>query len=242
MLGRTFIALGLASLLFATACGGGSTPRIANVLEELQPGTTLHTVDVKYRRYGPAAEIYAQHFPDNGPETLRHETWMEFDEDGNLVSIRGESRLDDGTIYSRTRTDGTDVIVEDANGAEQSRRKIMINEISVEGAKKAYARAVGETAAALSEHPDAPTVVLRNTQVRVIEERREFTRTLQPASPNSYSAPYLYDLQPVEEIRRSFVALDGSVGYRSEIAVVGQDGTETVVESTDHLVMEILRP
>lgn len=242
---RSALVFAAMSMLAAVvvACGGEDNgPTFANVLEELQPGTTLHTVDVRYRRYGPAAEIYAQHFPDYGPETLRRETWMEFDEDGNPVSIRGESRLEDGTIHTVTRTDGTDVVVEDRNGVEQSRYSIMMNELTVETYRDSYARAIDETVAALDEHPDAPTVTLRNTQMRVIEERREFTRTLHPASASSYSAPYLYDLKPVEEIRRSYVVLDGSAGYRSEIAVVGDDGTETVIEYTDRLVVEILSP
>lgn len=238
------IAVGVFVWALVVTRGSDATPQppdIDAVLAELGPGTTVHMLNVRYRRYGPAEEIYARYFPESGPETLTNETWLEFDEDGKLVDVHTESRREDGSVYRRTKFEDGEMIEEDGDGVEVERRPLGFSlGGSVEELRQTYRDAIEQGIARLDEYPDAPSVTLHDIEVLVLETRREFTRTLSPASASSFSAPYLYDLQPVEEIRRSYVLPDGRWGLRSEIVVIGADGTETVVESTDHLVFEVI--
>lgn len=244
MNGRIVVLAGmtLAAVLGLTAaCGGDSRTVVSNDLDGLEPGTTLHTVAVQYLRHGPAADIYARR-PDYQPETLYSETWLEFDDAGALASMRSELRDEEGTLHAVTRSDGDDVVYADSNGIEEHRSLGVLADLSVATYRARVRDAFEQVLAALEEEPDAPVVTLRSVELRVLEERRPFTRVPLEASPTSYQVPYVYDLNPVEQITRQYVSPDESRGFRYEEAVVDAAGTETVIEYMDHLVVEILRP
>ena len=245
--GTALIAViaGLSLLAFLVIrTDGSATPDfVSNDIRDLEPGMTVHLINKTYRRYGPAADIYAEHFLENGPETLISETWMEFDVVGNLRDYRGEMRLEDGTLYVTSRMDGTAIVTEYPDGIEQGRiDEAGINGLTVDGYKEALASAFEQVLAELEEHPDAPLVTLRGAQLRVIEERSPTAgcRNSEP-SANSFSAPYTCDLQPVERIRRHYYSPDVAHAFRSEVWVVDADGVETVVEYSDTLVHEVLK-
>src|SRR3990170_3622390 len=108
---RPFLVLGGLCLLVAVACGGGSSKTGSvslDVLKDLQPGTTLHTTSVHFQRHGPAEDILK--LSDSyQPEAVYSESWITFDENGNVTSLRGETRAEDGTLYGSSRSDGNDI-------------------------------------------------------------------------------------------------------------------------------------
>lgn len=85
-------------------------------------------------------------------------------------------------------------------------------------------------------------MTIDGVEYRMVESRSPFTRGVSgPASANSFSAPYLYDLDPVETIHRSYFPSDStSYRYRWEDWVVDADGTETLVEYSNDILMEVL--
>jgi hypothetical protein len=244
MNGRIVVLAGitLAAVLGLTAaCGGDSRTVVSNYLDDLEPGTTLHTLDVRYLRHGPAADIYARR-PDYRPETLYSETWWEFDDAGALASMRWELKDEEGTPYASSRFDGVDLVYVDSSGIEESRSPGVLADLTVATYRATIRDALEQVLDALEAQPDAPVVTLRSVELRVLEERRPFTRATREASPTSYSVPYVHDLDPVERITRQYVSPVESRGFRYETTVVDAAGTETVISYTDHLVVEILRP
>ena len=89
-------------------------------LQDLGPGTMLHTIFIEYRRHGSLDESM-QDLEDYRPETVYVEGWIEFDNDGNLVSMRGETRGADGTIYQTSHSEGDDMVFEHPDGSERQR-------------------------------------------------------------------------------------------------------------------------
>ncbi len=233
--------LSLLALLLLRTDGSDTPGFVSNDISDLEPGMTVHTIAERYRRYGPAAEIYAEHFPENGPETLVREAWWEFDQTGSLVYLRSESRLEDGTLYKVSRMDGSDIVYEDAQGVELDRLDGPLDGMTVATFKEAQLRAFDQALAELEEHPNAPWVTIRGMELQVIEQRSPYESRNGPASPNSFSAPYLYDLQPVEKISRDYYSADAARGFLSEVWFADADGLETRVEYTDYIVHEILK-
>jgi hypothetical protein len=134
--------------------------------------------------------------------------------------------------------DGTDIVYEDAQGVELDRLDWPLHGMTVATFKEAQVRAMQ---AELDAHPDAQLVTLEGIEFRLIENRSEFSRQVMgPASPHSFSAPYLYDLQPVEEISRDYYSTNVARSFRSEVWVVDAAGVETLVEYTDEIVHEVL--
>lgn len=240
----------LAFLLLRTdGSEGSSTPLVVDDLDKLEPGITFHLIDEGYRRYGPAAAVYSEHFPENGPEKKIGETWIEFDEDGAMHDFRFESRGKDGTILSSQWLDGGEVITEDATAEDtvatgprtigEQIVRARLPGLTAKAYIRALRRAYEELELELEEHQDAPVVHIGGTEYVLIEERSPTGRG-GPASPSSFSSPYVYDLDPIERIRRDYYPLDGTFLSRSEIWVVDAQGVETLVEYTYHLVHEVL--
>jgi len=228
-----------AAALLAAACSSDSVLVVSNDPRDLEPGTTLHTIDEKYRRYGPAANIYAEHFPENGPETQITETWMVFDEDGNLSSFVGETRSEDGELLTSAEMNGVDVVYRDADGVETDRLAGMFENATVSWYRERLLSAFDQMQEEVDEHPDAPLVTLDGTEFLLIEDRSPYSRRPNaPASPTSFSAPYLYDLQPVERIRRQYFS-EPFRRSRSEDWVADSNGVETLIEYSDN-VLEVV--
>ena len=206
---------------------------VSSVLQQLAPGTTLHTVEVVYRRHGPETP------PEAGPETLRTEAWVEFDETGALASYRSETRnAADDTIFQTAALDGDDLVIYNADGTERKRIADFRLGLTVSSLKGRIAEAITKMADALAAQPDAPTTTLDGTSVRLLEERRPFSRP--PIVGEGYSIPHVADLNAVEELRREYILPDASHELKTEVVIVGEDGTETVVESREHRVFEVV--
>ena len=205
---------------------------VSRVLQQLAPGTTLHMVDVNYRRHGPdtpAAE---------GPQTRRVESWATFDDQGALVDYREETRDMDGTLLGTATLDSDDLVRYDPSGLETRRIPNFRLGLTVDSLKASIVEAITNTAAALAAQLDAPTTTLGATSVLVLEERRQALRA--PNRGEGYSIPYIADLNAVEELRLDYVLPDASHALKSEVVIVSEDGTETVVESRDHTVFEVI--
>lgn len=205
---------------------------VSPVLQQLAPGTTLHMVDVNYRRHGPdtpAAE---------GPQTRRVESWATFDDQGALVDYRQETRHMDGTLLGTSRLDRDDLVSYDAAGLETTRIPNLRLRLTVDDVKARLAEVITKTAVAIAAQPDAPTTTLGGTSVLVLEERRQFSRA--PDRGEGYSIPHLADLNALEELRLDYVLPDASHALKSEVVIVGADGTETVVEGREHQVLEVV--
>ncbi len=164
---------------------------------------------------------------------------MVFDEDGNLSSFVSESRSEDGELLASAEMDGVDVVYRDADGVETSRLAGMLENATLSLYRERSLSAYDLMQEEVDEHPEAPLVTLDGTEYLLIESRSPWSRRLMgPASPSSFSAPYLYDLQPVERIRRQYFSQP--IGrYRSEQWVADSDGVETLIEYSI-IVLEIL--
>ena len=228
------------ALLAISACSSDSVLVVSYDLRDLEPGMTLHTIDEKYRRYGPAADIYAEHFPENGPETKITEAWMVFDEDGNLSSFVGETRSEDGQLLTTAEMNGVDAVYRDADGAETRRLAGIFENATLSSYRERLLSSYDLMQEEVDEHPDAPLVTLEGTEYLLIESRSPYSgRPMGPASPTSFSAPYLYDLQPVERIRRQYFS-QPIQRYRSEDWVADAAGVETLIEYSDNILLEVL--
>ena len=234
MVAKTAPSLCAALVVIAllSSCGGGSSKPAnvsLNVLDDLQPGTTLHVKSTHFQRHGPAEEVLKLS-ESYQPETVYNETWITFDENGNATAVLAETKGEDRTLYGSTRTDGSDIVYEDAHGKETRRISGQLEGMTVENVRAAYVEAQSESLALLAQHPDAPVVKIESVETRAIEtQRRPVTGLAQDVTPGNYVSVYEFDLQPVEEIRRSYISPEG-VGLRSEVVVVDANGTETVVE------------
>ena len=71
--------------------------------------------------------------------------------------------------------------------------------------------------------------VLGTRRVLVVSDSREISR------PWTSTA----DLSPVRDIRRHYIWPDEFFEVRYEVVMVSEDGTETVVESTEYEVFEV---
>jgi len=205
---------------------------VSPVLQQLAPGTTLHTVDVVYRRHGHDTP------PSEGPQTQRSESWATFDGQGLLADWRQETRAVEGTLLGTAGLEGNDLVSYDAAGVERDRIDDFRLGLTVDSLKARIAEATTSSAAALAAQPDAPKTTLAGTSVLVLQDRRQFSRPT--AIGEGYSIPHVADLNPVEEIRRQYVLPGEFRSMKSEVVIIGEDGTETVVESTEHQVLEVI--
>ncbi len=208
------------------------------VLQQLGPGTTFHMVDVVYRRYGPAAADVPS---SEGPETRRIEYWISFDAQGALAALVIETRGTNGTLLTTGTLDGADLVFRDANGVETDRQANVRAGMTVDGVKASISTAITKSHEALLSHPNTPASEMMGRSVEVLEDRRPFRSGVPVATAGTgYEIPYVADLRPAEETRRSYVLLDEFRTIRSEVGIVSDDGTETIVESRDHEVFEVI--
>lgn len=212
---------------------------VSPLLQNLAPGATFHTVTVGYRRYGPAApEI----LPENGPEWTRNEVWLVFDDAGAVASYRGEARtIDGGDLYGTTALDGDDLVSRDENGVEVFRLPGFKGSLTVEALRASIeAATLGAAQEVADQNP--PVQNVEGVDVQVLETRRALDRTRlnQQAGVTGYSIPYIADLHPVEEVRRSYILPGEYREIKTEVVIVSEDGTETVVESHDRSVFEVI--
>lgn len=231
----------LSSLALFSSCGGGSSSngRIStNVVNELQPGTTLHMIGVHYQRHGPAEEVLKMS-ESYQPETLRTESWTTFDKNGKLSDLRSESKTKDGKVFASSRLEDGQVI-SDTKGVEDDHRTDL-SDLTLETVRARLQEAAESTKSAIAAHPNAPTVTIRGMRTLEIEQsRRPWAFQQGEISPGNYVSTYVYDLHPAEDVRREYVLPDGSYSLRSEWVAIDADGTETIIESWDHLVFEVL--
>ncbi len=234
--------LSLFALLVLRTDGSDTPGFVWDDIGDLEPGMTLHMIGEFYRRHDPAADISAERLSENVPESFITESWTTFDEDGVVNDRWSETRLEDGTLFSRLRMEGTYLVREDADGVEQERVDWAGSfEYTVDDVKTAFAQNLDEALAELEEHPDAARVTIRGVQLRIIEERRTLDIGGIPTpSADSLSSLYIYDLQPVEWIDRDYYSEDG-VLVRQDIWVANADGEETLINRDDSLVFEFLK-
>ena len=164
---------------------------------------------------------------------------MVFDEDGNLSSLVSETRSEDGELLASAEMDGVDMVYRDADGVETDRLAGMLENATLSSFRERLLSAYDLMQEEVDEHPDAPLVTLDGTEFLLIEDRSPYSgRPTGPASPTSFSAPYLYDLQPVERISRQYIS-QPIRRYRSEDWVADADGVETLIEYSNG-VLEVL--
>ena len=195
------------------------------VLEELGPGTTFHSVAVKYKR---------QRLPQDGlPDWVREEITLTFDETGALAGYTLETRGLDGTLYRTTELEDGDIVSRTADGSEREKslgaQLADVPGITAEGYRSALMGAFAETENAVAAG-DPREDVLGTRRVLVVSDSREISR------PWTSTA----DLSPVRDIRRHYIWPDEFFEVRYEVVMVSEDGTETVVESTEYEVFEVL--
>ena len=207
------------------------------VLQQLGPNTTLHTVEVVYRRYGAEAADVPQ---TEGPETQHSEAWITFDDQGVVVAVTAENRSTDGTLISTAALEGDDLVLRYADGTERHRVAGFRQNTTVETLKARIADATTSIHTKVINQPNAPSANVGERAAIVLEDRRPFTRTARPAEAAGFQLPYVWDLNPVEEVRRECVLPDEYRGVRSEVVIVSEDGTETVVESREYIVFEVI--
>lgn len=232
----------------SSAVAGPVAEDLVPLLRELAPGTTYHALEQRFRRHGPAAaEIQlSEHYL---PETSLMEVWITFDAEGNLDSYIGETRGLDGTVYARTRLDGSDLVHEDAAGNETMRIPDLRSLFTVDTFRTALSQGFAEGITSLESRPHASDT-LDGRPVEVLEDRRDLNPDGAAQSfgvgdsgwSRGYSIPFTEDLRPVQEIRRYFMLADEKRQVKSAIAVVDVAGVETVIETTDELVFEVLTP
>lgn len=202
-------------------------------------------VDVVYRRYGPAA---TQIPASEGPETRRIETWLSFDDQGDLEALRIESRDANGRILSTGTLEGSELVFRDANGDAAPGTTARPN-LTVDGLKESIVQAITVNRDVLSKNPNAPTSAVRGSSVLLVEKRRAFPNSIRTGadtaglaegvSRSGFEIPFVGDLNPTEEIRRSYVLPDEFRTLKTEV-VVSADGKETIVESRDHEIFEVI--
>lgn len=244
MVRRLVVLVATIGALFTVACGSDGSSKPANVslnvLDDLAPGTTLHTVEVHYQRHGPAEGILK--LSDSyQPETLRTESWMTFGQDGKLTSGRSESKTKDGKLFASSHLDNDEVVYEGRSGAEE--RRVILGELTLEDVTARYRDALEKLRSDVAAHPDAPAKTVRGMKVVLIERSRHpWTFPLQDVSSGDFVSTYVYDLKPVEQVRRYYATPEGAYELRNEWVAIGADGTETVIESWDYPTTEVLTP
>jgi hypothetical protein len=215
------------------------------VLTDLGPGTTLHTVTVIYRRYGPEdSGVPRRTLP---PEKAKNETWISFDATGAMASYLGEVRDMDGTLYASARLEGDDLVSRNPDGTERLSEHVrgFRQSMTVDSAKASLRAAYMATFGAVAGKGDAGTTEINSTPVLVVETSHLSASTPQPvlstsAQQTGYKIPYVADLDLTEIIQRSYVLPNEYRSARSETVVMSEDGTETVVESRDYTVLEAI--
>ena len=221
--------------------GGSETPGfVIGDIGDLEPGMTLHTLEEFYRRRDPAADISAERLSENLPETYVTESWTKFDENGVVNDRWSETRLVDGTLFSRLRMEGSYLVRVDADGVEQERVN-WAGAATVDVVKTSLDQNLDKALAELEEHPESARETIRGVDLLGIEERWPFDIGGIPTpSPDSLSSLYFYDLQPVELINRDYYSA-GGVHVRQDIWVVSENGAETLISRIDSLVFEFLK-
>lgn len=206
------------------------------VLQQLGPNTTFHMVETIYRRYGAeAADVPGS----EGPETQRSEAWITFDERGALLECRAETRSVDGAVVSTATLEGDDLVLRTADGTERHRAPGFRQNTTVDTMKTTIATATERSYERASNEPFTAGQVGGQVSL-VFEVRRPIARSGAPAEAEGFQLPYVADLSAVEEVRRQYILPGEYRSVRSEIAVVGRDGAETVVESREYLVFEVV--
>lgn len=228
--------LSLFALLVLRTDGSETPGFVIGDIGDLEPGMTFHTIEEFYRRRDRAADISAE----NLPETYITESWTKFDENGVVNDRWSETRLEDGTLFSRLRMEGSYLVRVDADGVEQERVN-WAGAATVDVVKTSLAQNLDKALAELEEHPESARETIRGVDLLVIEERWPFDIGGIPTpSPDSLSSLYFYDLQPVELINRDYYSA-GGVHVRQDIWVVSENGAETLISRIDSLVFEFLK-
>ena len=229
-----------AAVCSAAAGGQVANPAaISSAQEDLAPGAILHTVAIVYRRKGgPPAPVEA----DESPECSTTEEWMEFDDAGSLASYDGERRDIDGPLSQTWKLEGDDLIFRYPDGAEIGRTVGFKSRHTVQSEKDGKSRVMALASDALADHPNAP-IALGSEQVLVLEERR-FLPPRQPYDPSAtgYTNPFIADLVPRERVLRSYILPSVPFMVKSEVLIIGEDGEETVAESMEFRVFEVIVP
>lgn len=214
-------------------------------LRELGPETVLHTKSVEYRRHGSLNDSMAGR-ADYRPETVYVEAWLEFDSAGRLASLRAETRGADGALYLVARSDGEDVIYEDGAAGELKRARGVLRDLTVASYKARVSEVYADAVAAVDNAPlGARRTSLNGQVVLVLESKKPFTGSVvnlqSRPGVTGYAVPYVGDLRrPVEEVTRQFMSEAEKRGLRYERAVVDDSGKETVIESSEQLLVEVL--
>ena len=119
--------------------------------------------------------MYAEHFPENGPETKITEAWLVFDEDGNLSSLVSETRSEDGELLASAEMDGVDVVYRDADGVETNRFAGTLENATLSSYRERLLSSYDLMQDKVDEHPDAPLVTLDGTEFLLIEGRSPYS-------------------------------------------------------------------
>lgn len=220
------------------------------ILRELAPGTTLHTVTIIFRRHGPVGPLIP--IDTYRPERTRNEVWMTFDATGAVSAYYGEVwGVDDNLLYATASLDGADLVVTDSDGNEREDERIagFVQSITLESLRASIEEAYDNTIKGLAA-AEPRMEALGSETVLVLEDSRTFARPRSPVvssggaggpiAAGGYSIPYVADLDPMEEIRRLYVLSDQYRGVKSEVAIIGADGNETVIESREYVVFEVI--
>lgn len=243
------VAIGVALLaVWGVARGGGGSESGTaaeiqpDVLLQLGPNTTYHRVERLYRRYGTGDAAP----PKDGaylPEWTETEMWATFDSEGGLAAFRSETRGLDGTLYARSELIDRDLIYQDADGTETRRFEGFGGSVTATSLQATYTEAVDAAAEAIAE-PGVRSEMLGGAAVWVVEDRRpkeSRPETNDSVTVTGYRIPHIADLDPVEEIRRQYILQAENRGVKSEVVIVSGDGTETVVESRERILLEVIQ-
>jgi hypothetical protein len=165
---------------------------------------------------------------------------MTFDQQGNVVTLQGETAGTDRKRLTTTVLDDDDAVILSVDGSERRRFSAARSQVTVEEIRAGLSQGALDSYAAATGWPDARTYDLDGREVILLEDRRPFTGTAPNAEAPGFQLPYVTDLDPVEVVRRRYVDAAEYWEVKSEILVVGADGTETVVESHGYDVFEVI--
>ena len=206
------------------------------ILQQLGPNTTFHTIKVVYRRYGGAAN---QVPAEEGPQTVRSEGWLTFDDQGAVHTVRAENRANDGTVVSTAVLEGNDLVFRNADGTERGRLSNFAEYMNVGVLRERIAGAAVATYSRIGQET-APSVDLDERTVLVLEARSPDRNVDRPSNVVGFELPYTADLDGVEKIQRQYVLPDEYRGVRSEVVILDDRGVETVIESQVWEVFEVI--
>lgn len=207
-------------------------------IQSIAPNTTHHTVTLLYKRHGGAGERASQS-EINRPEWTRSENWMTFDDSGAVSSNSGSMKGLDGTVYQTWELEGGDLLLRDRFGETVYRSPGFASSHTAESTRSGFEQAIDLASAEIAAHPDASVTTLGSQDVLVVEERDDASE-LPRAANEGYALPYVQDLNPIEQIRRSYYLAEINFLIKTELVVVGRGGEETVVDRIEYEIFEVL--